>query len=101
MNKKEVEEIEKEDDYTPYCKNCHACGEDGCCSALNCARAIMLKGKEIKDCHYSETYFQELRFRYYMFEEMYEIFEDYGNEKIKQELDKKYDEIYDKVYKNE
>ena len=46
-----------EEDESPYCPECGACGEDGCCSALMCAYKNMVeKGHGI----YCESYYWDL-----------------------------------------
>lgn len=45
---------EDEEDYTPYCKHCTACGNDGCCSATMCS-------PDHPDCAYSHTYLEDLK----------------------------------------
>lgn len=45
--------------YNPYCKSCEGCGEDGCCSYINCAISSIRKNKK---CDYPETYIDHLLF---------------------------------------
>lgn len=45
-------------DYSPYCPECGTCGEEGCCSALNC--------KQSENGSYCEGYLHDLKFGYYM-----------------------------------
>jgi len=47
-----------EDIYSPYCQECEACGEEGCCSALMC--------KQSESGDYCSGYLRDLRFGYHM-----------------------------------
>ena len=44
--------------YGPYCRECEACGEEGCCSALMC--------KQSEKGDYCSGYLRDLRFGYHM-----------------------------------
>jgi hypothetical protein len=48
-----------EDTYGPYCRECEACGEEGCCSALLC--------KQSESGDYCSGYLRDLRFGYHMY----------------------------------
>lgn len=89
------EQNEPEDTYTPYCPVCDGCGEEGCCSPLNCSQS--------PDGSYCRTYLRDLKFGYLMHDEIMEkIYED--EEKYKDLIsfyNKKFDINYDKIYKNE
>lgn len=37
---------------SPYCSNCSACGENGCCNYMMCVRKVMRNS----DCDYAPTY---------------------------------------------
>ena len=66
----------------PYCKKCGNCGEDGCCSALNCAyECMVVKGGG----SYCKDYFNDIEFMYRLAEALYDKYND--------------DEIFDTVYK--
>lgn len=52
--------MKKKEDYSPYCKNCGSCGEDGCCSYIKC---IINSIDNNKGCFYPETYKKELLVR--------------------------------------
>jgi uncharacterized protein YxeA len=58
QEKKEYESFINDEDvnYSPYCKICSACGEEGCCSPLNCSQH--------KDGEYCELYLKDLKFAY-------------------------------------
>lgn len=77
--------IEEEEDYSPYCKICSACGENGCCSALMC---------RFEDgCEYKKTYLGELREGYKFTKEFYNKIYDKLSEELKKEVDQIFDEI--------
>lgn len=73
-------------DNTPYCTKCGGCGEDGCCSALVCAKINM------QDCDYGEDYYDDLKFAYLMFEDLFESHPD------KKQRDEIFDRNWKKVY---
>ena len=58
----------KKENYNPYCKVCSGCGEDGCCSAVNCEQS--------KDGKYCAKYLKDLQFGYLMHKAMYEFLKD-------------------------
>lgn len=80
-------EAEDEENYSPYCKVCTGCGEDGCCSALACQ--MDAKGD------YCETYLRDLRYGYESHRELMDIL--YDKEKYP-EIVKIIDEIADKLF---
>lgn len=41
--------------YTPYCKKCGACGEEGCCSMTNCFSFLT----EDTECKYGQSYLMD------------------------------------------
>lgn len=79
-------EIEKFE--SPYCPVCSGCGEEGCCSPLNCEMS--------KDGMYCEGYLKDLKFGYRMQEELYEHVDSDVRDKI-------FNEVYEKfkMYKND
>lgn len=83
------------EDYSPYCKVCGGCGEDGCCSALMCEQS--------KDGDYCETYLTELKINYYCHRELLEYV--YKNKDMYMELISKisinYNKAYDRYINNE
>lgn len=85
-NSQEVEE----EPYTPYCKICDTCGEDGCCTALAC--------EQHEDGKYCVTYLRDLKFGYLMSKDLYELIAD--DPKYKDRLEKIYDENYEIIYKD-
>ena len=74
------------DNTTPYCKECTACGEEGCCSPLMC--------KQSPNGDYCESYLRDLKFGYYM----NEWFEKNLIDLIPTDLKEKYDEEWNKSY---
>jgi len=68
-----------------YCEACGGCGEDGCCSALICAKEKMCGNDADLYC---EKYFKEIEFAYRLAEELYE---EHADEQL-------FDKIYQEVY---
>jgi len=79
-----------DDKYSPYCPECDGCGEELCCSPVNC--------KMSKDGHYCGIYLRDLKIAYYcsqkLVEKMFEEMDKY--EELREFDDKNYDEAYDK-----
>ena len=86
-----IVETSKEEEYNPYCPICDSCGEDGCCSATSCQQHP--EGK------YCKTYLNDLNFGYIMYHKLMKLID--GDEKYDAEVDKMWDETYDKVFKVE
>jgi hypothetical protein len=80
------EEIE-----SPYCPVCDGCGEEGCCSPVHCQQS--------PNGHYCKTYLKDLKFGYLMYDQIMELIGD--DEKYKEQIDKLWDETYEKIYRNE
>lgn len=74
------------DNESPYCPICDACGEDGCCSALNC--------EQHPDGDYCTTYLRDLKFGY----KMNRWFENNLEHKLPKELQEEYNRVWDKVW---
>lgn len=75
---------------SPYCPICNGCGEDGCCSAINC--------QQHPDGHYCGTYLNDLKVDYLMGKWFYEeVYETLSPEK-KEECDVAYDNALDRVH---
>jgi len=79
-----------EDNHSPYCPDCTACGESGCCSPLCCGFT--------EGCHYKETYLRDLRHGYYMYEWLLKYY--WGNlpKEVQDAYDAEFDKSYDKFY---
>lgn len=88
-NKPEIEQSAEEENYSPYCPICDACGEDGCCSAMNC--------EQHPDGRYCGTYLNELRFGYIMYKKLYDLID--KNDAYKEELDRLWHETWDAIHK--
>lgn len=84
---------------SPYCRTCDSCGEDGCCSYVNCFRELIKNDK----CDYGESYLKDATFSYYV--------ANLGNDVINklenglydaalavQEYHRQWKAIYDKIY---
>lgn len=76
-----------EENKSPYCKVCKACGEEGCCSATTCQHS--------PDGEYCETYLNELKFGYLMYKDMWELV---TGEEEKKKLEKLFSENYDLIF---
>ena len=93
-----------EEDYTPYCELCESCGEDGCCSHINCFRALVNANDK---CKYGETYVREAIFNKKLATLTYELMQNIKEGKVDPNLvvevfnrrwNDLWDEVYDKVY---
>lgn len=73
----------------PYCPICESCGEDGCCSAVNC--------KHHPDGSYCAGYLEEMRFSHILVNKIFEEFD--KNEEVKEKLDALYSDNWDKFHK--
>lgn len=83
----------EEDNYSPYCPVCSACGEEGCCSALMC--------RHDPNGRYCAGYTDDLRFGYAMYDDIMKIIHE-EKEKYKElieKIDGKFDENYDIFYR--
>lgn len=78
--------METTEDFSPYCPKCDACGEEGCCSPINC--------KQSPEGHYCERYLADLKFGYHM----NRWAEENIIEKLPEELKAAYDEEWEKAY---
>ena len=81
--------------FSPYCKKCDSCGEEGCCSPLRC----FANWKRPSGCKYGETYRKDLILAYLMYDELSRIIDDSGDEKLQRLAKEKFDKIFDEVYK--
>lgn len=82
-----------EDAYSPYCPDCEACGESGCCSPLMC--------NHTENGHYCKGYLKELQFGYHLYRWIEKhLLEHLPIEKI-DEYDKEWNEAYDVFIMNE
>lgn len=81
--------MEKEEKYSPYCKICSGCGEDGCCHATIC--------QQHKDGAYCEIYLRDLKFAYLMFNALKPFLKD--DIESKKKIDELYDKNWDLIYK--
>lgn len=87
------------DEYNPYCELCGGCGEDGCCSHINCFRALIKNPK----CKFGETYIQDSSYTKKITEmseqlisevESHEITED----QIVSEYNRRSNDIFNEIY---
>jgi hypothetical protein len=78
------------EEYSPYCKICSGCGEEGCCSPLSCKQGI--------EGQYCETYLNDLKFGYSMNRYFVEKIWARMSEELKKEYDEEWDKMLDKYY---
>lgn len=76
-----------EEEYSPYCPVCSACGVEGCCSPLSCQMT--------ENCSYP-GYLRDLKFGYAMNEWVEKNLLD--EKLIPKELIEKYNEEWEKAY---
>jgi hypothetical protein len=77
------------EDESPYCPICTGCGEEGCCSPLNCTQN--------PNGSYCQTYLNDLKFGYKMYNEVSELIKD--DPKYKDDVDVIFDRVYNEIYK--
>ena len=82
-----IELIEKKE-YNPYCLVCEGCGEEGCCSPLNCDQHI--------DGKYCKAYLRDLKFSYRNLKDFISIL--YQYEDKNKEILEIFDQIWEKNY---
>lgn len=82
-----------QENYSPYCSICDACGEDGCCSALSC--------QQHPDGDYCASYLKELRFGYALNKQFHRELYDKLSTELQEEWDKIWDETYDNIFKSD
>lgn len=78
--------MSNKEDQSPYCPECNACGEEGCCSPLMC--------KQSENGDYCARYLKDLQFGYHM----HEWLEKNLIEGLSPEMKEKYNEEWDKAY---
>ena len=76
-------------EYNMYCPVCSGCGEEDCCSPLNCIQS--------PDGSYCQRYLNDLKFGYKMYNEISKLIGD--DPKYKEDIDKLFDKVYDEIYK--
>jgi len=80
-----------EESYSPYCKICEACGEEGCCSAMSC--------QQHPEGDYCQGYLKDLKFAYVMYREIYNMVSE--DPKYKEKIEELWHQTYDNIYKKE
>lgn len=80
-----------QEEYNPYCPICSACGEEGCCSAMAC--------QQHPDGDYCAGYLVDLKFSYIMYDYLINLVGE--DEKYKEQIDKMWDETYERLYKGQ
>lgn len=85
-----TEKIQSEED-SPYCTECQACGEEGCCSPLNCSQS--------ENGSYCKSYLKDLKFGYHMNQWVEENLINDFNPELKKKYDEEWNKAYDLFYK--
>lgn len=99
FSKEELEELLDKDipeEDSPYCKNCRACGEEGCCSPLMCFSKLVEKDT----CMYGKGYLKDVQLALEFSEWVIAHAEKYNNLTIK-EINQKYTDMINEIYRNE
>jgi hypothetical protein len=76
---------------TPYCPICSGCGEEGCCTPLNCSQDI--------NGSYCLLNLKHLKFGYKMYDEISKLIGD--DPKYKERIEIIFNKVYDKIYCND
>ena len=82
--------MDQQDKYSPYCPVCSACGEEGCCSPINCTQA--------PDGHYCQSYLLDLHLAYRMDKYFMENIYDELSDELRAKYDTEWNRVYDEVY---
>lgn len=96
FSKEELEELLGKDipeEDSPYCKDCRACGEEGCCSPLMCFSKLVEKNT----CMYGKDYLKDIRVALEFSEWVISHVDKHDILTVK-DANRKYREILDKVY---
>jgi hypothetical protein len=78
-----------ESDESPYCPICTGCGEEGCCSPLNCTQD--------PNGSYCQTYLRDLKFGYKMYDEISKSLNE--DPKYKDDVDIIFNKVYGEIYR--
>lgn len=96
FSKEELEELLEKyipEEESPYCKDCGACGEEGCCSPLKCFSKLI----ENDRCMYGKYYLRDfqiaLEFSEWVIEHV-----DKNNVLTVKDANRRYRELIDKIY---
>ena len=84
-------DIPEED--SPYCKDCTACGEEGCCSPLMCFSKLVQKDT----CMYGKGYLLDIELALKFTEWVFEYVDKNDVLTVKDD-NRKYRELIDKIY---
>ena len=87
-------DIPEED--SPYCKDCTACGEEGCCSPLMCFSKLVQKDT----CMYGKGYLLDIELALKFTEWVFE-YVDKNDVLTVKDANRKYRELIDKIYHKE
>ena len=82
--------ITESDTYeSPYCPICSGCGEEVCCSPLNCSQD--------PNGSYCQTYLRDLKFGYKMYDEISKLLNE--DPKYKDDVDIIFNKVYNEIYR--
>lgn len=98
FSKEELEELLDKDipeEDSPYCKDCGACGEDGCCSPLKCISKLVNKNT----CMYGNGYLKDIELALKFSKWVFEYVDKNDNLNVK-EANLKYGELIDEIYRD-
>lgn len=95
-----IEPINEDETYSPYCKLCEGCGEDGCCDSLSCARKLMVESAAPIDCKYGNTAYNDIEFAVKMYREMYNNLADANSiEEYRAFVESLFDQMFEECYR--
>lgn len=85
--------MSEQEEYSPYCPVCSACGEEGCCSPMSC--------DQDPNGHYCKGYLKDLKFGYAMNEWVQKnlLDEKLISKELIEKYNKEWEETYDSIYK--
>lgn len=92
----------KKSNYSPYCKLCSACGEDGCCSHIGCFSALVENPK----CAYGKSYVKDAILNHNTNKMLFELIDklekdvNYSKEQFISDFNSKYDELLEERFSN-
>ena len=76
-----------------YCNECDSCGEDGCCSHINCARV------RLAECKYGDTYLKQIMFNDAFIKALFQDAKKVLGKEAQEYLDFLFDRVYNEIYK--
>ena len=87
--------MSEQEEYSPYCPVCSACGEEGCCSPMACSQD--------PNGDYCKGYLKDLKFGYVMNEWVQKnlLDEKLIPKELIEKYNKEWEEAYEAIYKKE